>query len=1181
MHFKALCTAGYLLLRIPKQTLLAMKLTVLLIAVSFCANAESFAQKVTLSLKKAPLEQVFNQVKLQTGFSFIWDESTLKRTHPVDIHVKNAPIAEVMDHCLKGQSLVYQIVGKIIVIKLEAEIAGNTGTIPNVMLAPLIDISGKVTNSQNEPMEGVSVMVKGAQTGVTTNADGQFRLSVSSANVELIFSFVGYQSRTIKVGNQTVFNIVMEESVAGLNEVIVTALGFKENQDKLGSSSSKISSKSINNSGEAGLLNKMAGKASGVFIGKSSGSDPGGGSFVQIRGASTLSGNFEPLYIIDGVPMSSSVIGGTSYAGVIQQSRVNDINPDDIASIQILKGASASALWGSRAANGVVVITTKDGAYNERMKISFKTTYSIDKVNLYQKKQTKYGQGAVGIYSPSSQSSWGDKIEDRSGGEDEVNKSGQYFKGYETGNLYYPIIKKNSRENFAEKQFDEIFHKGYFLDNNINISGGGPNSNYLFSASDLYQQGVFRNSSDYRRSSIRLNIESRLNNIIKLSTNAAYTKTLSNRVQRSNNLAGMMLGYYRMPTDFDITDYIGDYYTSSTASPVINRHRSYRNYLGSTNNPVYNNPLWTMNEQKNPNNVSRFIGSAEITVAPVEWFEFIARGGVDNYTDNRATYFPVYSATQLNGSYDEQIIRENQMNLDLIGRFKRDFGEISSNLTVGFNLNDRKNSMLGGNMTDFLIANGPINFSNAQGINRNPYNSITNIRSSRGYALLGLSAYNALFLNLSYAAESASTFGAGSNNTFFYPSADIAWQFSKLALFEGSPVLSFGKLRFSYGVVGVQPQPYQTSTVFVSGNSLFGNGAYLQSSKIGSNLLKPEKKTEYEAGLDMRFSDNRLSAGITYYRNYVENLLLQVPIAISTGFSTIYKNIGKMQNKGIELDLGYSIIRKNDLSVSVSGNFSANRNLVTDLAGASSVQVGGIGGFMANYAVEGEPIGIFMGGHRRRDENGKPLFDANGFPLVDGANGKIGDPNPDWRGGFGAEARYKNFSLSILFETSQGGDFYDGTRSVMYTFGTHPDIANEITTDRDLKNFKGNSIPKGTVVRGNMIDLGAGPVLADEFYYTTQGGGQGSDKEQFVVDGSWTRLRDVSLSYSLRTESFRRATKLQSIEFKLSGRNLLLWTGLKNVDPDLNQTQVTLGRGVDYFENPGARSYLFSILFNY
>ena len=1158
------------------KVILTMKISAFLL---FCCIVNIFASptysqstKISLNLNDVTIEEALNKIEKESEFYFLYNQKLIDVTRKVSIEADNEPIAEILDDIFGGAV-------KFVVIDRQIVLTPSDLKSPSAeMQQP--GITGTVTDDKGTPLPGVNVTVKGTSTGVITDANGKYKINVPDENSILVYSFIGYTSQEITVSYNRIIDVKLSEALTALSEVVVTALGFKEDRDKVGSSTSQIKSDIIEASGEVGLLNKLAGRASGVFISKSSGSDPGGASFVQIRGANTLSGDIQPLYIIDGVPMSSSVIGGTSYSGVIQESRANDINPEDIASIQILKGASAAALWGSRASNGVIVITTKSGSFNEKMKISFKSTYSLDKINRYQKKQTTYGQGTGGTFNPTSVGAWGDKISARAGGEDEVDMTGQYFEGYQTGSDYYPIIKKNSKANFADKQYDEIFQNGHSIDNDLNISGGGANSNYMFSVSDVYQNGIFKSSSNYRRSTIRLNIESKLGNIIKLSTSTTYAITSSDRVQRSNNVAGTMLGYYRMPVDFDITDYIGNYYSSQTSAPIVNRQRSYRNYLGGTN-PVYNNTLWTIYEQKNPDDVNRFINSTQITITPVEWFEFITRGGVDNYSDKRSTYFPVFSAGFLNGTFDEQIISENQLNLDVIARAKHDFGNFSSILTVGFNLNDRKLTILEGNMTSFLIADGPLNFSNAQSINKNPINSKTNIRSSRGYSLLGLTAYNSIFLNLSYAAEAASTFGQSSNSIFYYPSGDIAWQFSKLAVFKDSHILSFGKFRLAYGVVGVQPQPYKTSTLYLAGNSLFGNGAYLQSSNLGNKLLKPEIKNEYETGFDLRFLNDRLSTSVTYYQNFVKDMLLNVPIAPTTGFGSIYKNIGKMQNKGLELDFGYNIIRKTDLSVSMNANFTRNRNLVTDLAGASSVQVGGIGGFMANYAVEGEPVGIFMGGRYARGDDGKILFDVNGYPKVDASIGRIGDPNPKWEGGFGAEAVYKNFSLSMTFQTFQGGDFYDGTRSVMYTYGTHVDVGNEITTTTDLTNFAGKLIPAGTTVRGNIVDFGAGPVLCDESWYTSQGGGMGSCKEQFVVDGSWTRLRDISLSYVLRTESFRRVTKLQSMEFRISGRNLILWSGLKGVDPDLNQTQVTLGRGVDYFENPGTRSYLFSILINY
>ncbi len=1148
-------------------------------------------QKISIHAENEGLRHVLNQIQKLADVHFTYTSNLISPDQKVTITAHQQPLSGVLDELLLKTGIRYKLQGKQIILQKAINQSKSAGdeqiNLPeNSHSRQEINIRGTVKDDKGEALPGVSVMLKGSQRGTLTNTDGAFEISVPDENATLILSFVGYVNMEIIVGDQTSFNIVLDSDIKMLDAVVVTALGFKESADKLGSTSSKITDKSIAASGETSLLNKMAGKASGVFVGRSSGSDPGGGSFVQIRGASTLSGSSQPLYIVDGVPINSSVHGGTNIRGVVQQSRVNDINPDDIASIQVLKGASAAALWGSRAANGVIVITTKNGAFNDKMRISFKSSYSMDEINRYHQRQTAFGQGDQGKFNPASGNAWGDKIEARAGGADEVNMSGEFFEGYQTGKRYYPIIKKNSRDVYADDQFKSIFRNGYAVDNSLSLSGGGANSNYLFSLGDVYQKGVFRQNSDYRRSTIRLNIESKFSEIIKLSTHASYAMIRSERVQRSNNTAGMLLGYYRMTPDFDITDYKGNYYSGPNAAPIPNRQRSYRNYLGNSSNPVYNNPLWTMIEQKNPNSVNRFIGSAELTITPIKGLDIINRFGVDNSSDVRRTYFPVNSAqadaVNLNGRYGEVNILENQLNYDLIGRYSHQFNpNFSANLIAGFNLNDRKYAELGGEMSDFLIAEGPWNFSNALTVNKNPNNYKTNIRSARAYSVLGLSVYDALFFNFSFAGEAASTFGEASDNTFYYPSGDVAWQFTKLKMFEKANWLTFGKLRASYGVVGVQPAPYRTRTLFVAGNSLYGNGSYLQSANFGNDQLRPERKTEYEVGTDLRFLGNRLRTEITYYQNKTKDLLLSVPVPNSTGFSSAYQNAGTMQNKGVDFDLNYDVFRKKDLTLSLNFNLNRNRSLVTDLAGATAVQVGGISGYMTINALEGQPVGVFMGGHYARDDRGTKIFDANGFPTVNAANAKIGDPNPDWRGGFGANLSYKSFSLELLFETFQGGDFFEGTRGVMYSHGTHEDVGKEVTLTKDLKNFKGAVIPAGTTVRGNVADLGAGEVLLDESYYTTLGGGFSGLKEQFVVDGSWTRLRELSLGYTLQSEAFRKATKLRSVEFRLSGRNLFLWTGVRGIDPDSNHTQVSLGRGLDYFDNPGTRSYLFSLLINY
>ncbi|WP_229216536.1 SusC/RagA family TonB-linked outer membrane protein [Dyadobacter sp. 3J3] len=1160
------------------------------------------------------LQQVLRNLESKHSIYFMYESDKIKEM-PVDSKMMSGESIEAMlDRVLKSNGLDYKKHGKIYAIfpkdsnfKSGKSGAKSTGVIPAGetnsetlkqsvesvrQAADDIKITGKVTDDKGEAIPGVNILIKGSLAGTTTDTDGAYTINVPSKESVLIFSFLGFVSQHITVGNQAMLEVKLATDTKMLSEVVVTALGFKEAADRLGSTSSKVSGEAIAKSGETSLINGLAGKAAGVQISRAS-SDPGAASFIQIRGQNTLTGNTQPLVVVDGIPISSTTEGGTS-GGVSPQSRLNDINPNDIASMQILKGASAAALWGSRAANGVILITTKRGAEG-KMNISFTSTYSADQINAYHPFQGKFGQGSAGIYNPNGANAWGDKIESRAGGADDVNTTGQYFQA-EDGTKYYPIIKKNSKDVYNQSNYDKVFRTGSYYDNALSLSGGDQKTTFFFSIGDIRQKGVQRGNSTYNRTTLRFNAERKFNEVVRLAVSAAYTKSYSDRIQRGNNLAGAMVGLARNPADFDISDYKGSYYSSPTASPILNRQRGYRSYLGAVINPANNNALWSLYEQQNSTEVSRFMNSAELGIKPAKWLDIIARAGLDTYTDEQINYFPINDITGAGtGSYQDQITGESQVNGDLLARATKDFGSnFTSTFVVGFNINNRKYSNLGATITNFLVADAPANFANATALNRTPVNRKTEVRTIRSYATASFAAYDALFLNLSGAAESASSFGALSEKTFYYPSADVAWLFTKLKFIEDNRIINFGKLRASYGVVGVQPLPYRSNTVFSStvytanpwGDNLvgsqFGNGAYSQGSSMGDQYLKPERKTEYEIGADLRFFESRLRLGLTYYNNKIRDVLVPVTLAPTTGFATKYTNAAELQNKGLEADLTYDVIKKGSFTWSLRGNFTRNRSKVLDLAGTQSLYlVGGIENFLDARAVVGQPTGVFWSSKYALNDNGTKKLDANGFPTADPVTGVVGNPNPDWIGGFGTSLSYKKFSLDVLFETSQGGDYFSGTKGVMYNFGTHGDTGNEVTLTQDTKNYAGKTLAAGSTVRGNLKDFGAGPVLMDESWYTTLGSGFGSLKEQFVEDGSWTRLRQLSLSYRLDSEKFRKLTKLQSIEFSATGRNLFLWTKVVGIDPDTNLSGTPAGRNMDYFNSPGTRSYIFSLKVNY
>lgn len=1058
-------------------------------------------------------------------------------------------------------------------------------------------VTGKVTTIEGNPIPSTTVVSKSSRLSTVTDFDGNFKMKLTRPKDILIFSSIGYADKQVSMDSAGFITVHMAASASELEQVVVSALGFKENADKLGSTASKITPADIVRSGETGVINGLSGKASGLTITKSAG-DPGAGSYIQIRGQNTITGSNQPLVIVDGVPISNSTISTpnnpseSDAAGVTQQSRLNDINPNDIASVQVLKGASAAALWGSRAANGVIVITTKRGERDNKINISFSSSMSFDKPNRLHPLQTTYGQGSGGVYDPNGSFAWGDKIANRSGAADVVNTNAERFEAY-NGMVFYPILQKNSKETFQKTRENDVFRAGTYLDNNLSLSGGNEKGNYYFSVGDLRQKGILNGQSDYYRTSVRFNTDRRFNDFIKMSSNAAYVRTTSNRVQRSNSVNGLYIGMLRTPPDFDSRGYKGSYYSSLTATPILNRQRAYRRYLGNNANPIYNDPLWAIKEMTNTSEVDRFIMSSELVISPLKWFNVTARGGIDNYTDLRVNNAPVSSATQSGlGSYSESSTKETELNFDLIGRATRNLNDnISSSLIAGFNINDRKYNNIGGIMNTFIIPDAPSNFTNSSLQNNNPLNTRSHRRMARLYSTLNLGFYNQLFLNLSAAAEAGSTFGSTSKSTFYYPSADLAWQFTDLPQFESS-ILSFGKLRASYGVVGVQPDAYRNTTTFVSASfsswggpvtgSGYGNGAFVQNNRQGDPELRPERKTEWELGADMRFLNDKLTAGFTYYSNEIKDLLLNVSAAGSTGFTEKYTNAGVMRNKGYEVDLRYKILAKsNSFSWDVYANWSRNVNRVVSLAGTDIITLGGFSSTSSTVAKTGYALSALYGGVYLRDAKNALVLNANGFPQIAPSFDVLGDPNPDWHGGLGTNVSYKNFSLNILFETSQGGAFFTGTKGVLYHFGTHQDVANEVTLTQALTNYAGKTIPAGSTVRGNIQDFGAGPKLLDETYYTSIGGGFSTLVEQFIQDGSWTRLREVTLGYSFNGERFHSKTKLQSIDFSVTARNPVLWTKVVGIDPETALNGVSNSRGQDYFNSPNTKSMVFSVKINY
>jgi len=1062
------------------------------------------------------------------------------------------------------------------------------------VIAQTRTITGTITSSDdNQPIPGVSIKIRGTQAGAITDAAGKYSLTIPSGSTTIEFSYIGYVTQSRPIGSSGSINVVLTPDAKVLGEVVITALGIEASKDKLGTSQSTVKGSAIQASGETSILTGLSGKASGVQVVRTGG-DPGAGAYIQIRGQSTITGDLQPLIVIDGVPVSNSSLG-SGVDGVAQQSRLSDVNPEDIESTEILKGASASALWGTRAANGVILITTKKGRSAEgKLNISFNSTYSLDVLNKSADLQTEFGQGAGGLFGnrSSNSRSWGDRISERAGGTDVA--AGTDYLLLPDGSKRFLVVNgttanphggKNSKEVYDHTK--DLFHNGHYLDNTLAFSGSDATGNYYLSLSNLDQTGILKAGSDYSRKSARFNAEKRFGKV-SISSGLTYSNVFSNRVQQGSNTSGIFLGGLRSAPDFDNSIYEGTYVDANGAL-FPNRQVSYRNPIGSATNSGYDNPFWILNRITSNSRVNRFIGTVEGKVQATDWLQFVARAGLDSYSDYRQDNFPTISTLYPGGSLTVQELSETQFNTDIFLRATR---KISSDINFsgifGFNFNNRVYENTGATARNFILPDAPFDLNNSAASARFPFNDNELIRTAANYAQLSFDLYDQFFVELTGRAENSNTFAS----TFFYPSASLAWQFTKLPAFTSTDVLSFGKLRVSYGEVGVQPRPYGASTYFntasitesygsaLDGSSATYGGGYLRSTVQGNPDLKPERKKEFEVGTDLRFFNDKLNLSGTFYSNKTVDAIFAIAVPGTTGYLSRNANAASLQNRGVELDLSSTWIKTKDFSWTTAINWSKNKNKVTELKGVKSFFLNGFAG-TSSRAVEGYALGALWGTDWDKDADGKLILDSRGFPQAAPQESVIGDPNPDWQAGITNTIKYKKFSVSFLFDRVQGGDVWNGTKGALITFGTAAATGNTVVSSTPLLTSAGVTIPANTPFRGNIQDFGSGPVALTESWYTGLGGGFGAVASQFIEDGTRTRLREASVGYSISGDRFRKSTKLQSIDFSLTGRNLVLWTDYSGIDPETNLTGTSNGRGLDYFNNPSTRSFLFSVKINY
>ena len=1069
-------------------------------------------------------------------------------------------------------------------------------------------VIGTVRTAAGVPIAAVSVSISDLGLGAITRDDGRYSFVVPAARaqgqtVQLTARIIGYKLQTagitLRPGTVTQ-DFTLEANPLRLGELVITGAGTTSQVEKLGNVRNTITADEITRSHEVNLVQALAAKAPNVHVQQSSG-EPGASSLIKIRGNRTLSGTGEPLFVVDGMPVANfsystsnfnpiDELGSGEISGTAQSNRAIDINPDDIESVEILKGAAAGAIYGARAGQGVILITTKRGRPGPTQ-YSFRSSYSWDQVSTNFPLQRRYGVGSLGVTPASCNPllaacvrTWGAELP--------------------AGTTTY---------DHATNAFDV----GHVSDNSLSVSGGTDRTTFFFSISYLKNEGVFRGpNNEFNRSTLRLNASHRLTDGFNLGANIAYADTRGEFIHRGNNANGLALGLLRTPPDFNNEPYL---------DPATGLQRSYRNptrtAADAREDSGFDNPFWALFENENTAKVGRMLGNVTAEYTANNWLRFNYTIGADYSNDERLEGMPIGSAGEgSSGRITEGNIVNFQLDHNLAATANYSINDdMAGTVTLGQNLNlrnTRQISVVGRNM----VAPQPFKLTNT--VTRDlPLDTEENIHGESYFGQVTLDLYDQLYLAAALRNDGSSTFDKDHRRSWF-PKASAAWTFTNY--FDAVPQLTFGKLRASYGEAGQEPDAYLTSPTFdgttpiagiVQGTgfspSQAGFGGLVTALTKAADELKEERTKEFEAGFDIGFLGELGDISFTWYRSTTEDVILLTPLAPSTGYYRQAQNSAEFSNRGIELSLNLRPIRRADLQWDLGFQYGHNRSKVEQLDAAEFILLDGIN-TITPYAVamEGQPVGVFFDYGLARcglspggmDEvipgvalddvcqgapRGALYIAANGFPVGDDNQRIIGDPNPDWMGSIRTGLTYRGVQLSGLLDIRKGGDINNGTKGALRSYGTHKETEERascptITTCTGNEKVFGETILPGATVgpgAGTSVPIGqnwyaTGPLAIGNCLFSGY-------SEECMEDGSYVKLREISVGYMFDMPWVEQTLGFSSVELRLSGRNLKTWTDYTGFDPEteLGQT-LQRTRGMDYFNMPQARSFILTVGLN-
>lgn len=1038
-------------------------------------------------------------------------------------------------------------------------------------------ISGKVTDANMENLPGATVLVKGTNRGTVTNADGKYVIQAAS-NETLVFSFVGFESIERAVANSSVIDISLNEGLA-LNEVVVTALGVERETKALGYSVQTVSGDRFTEARETNVINSLSGRVAGVQVTNSS-SGIGGSSRVTIRGESSLNINAnQPLFVVDGVPISNNIVGssGSGNQEVDYGNAAGEINPDDIASMTVLKGPAAAALYGSRAANGAILITTKTGKGKRGLGVTINSNTTFENPLRLPQWQNKYGQGNNGQFAFVNGSGAGaaDGVDESWGPELDAGllipqfDSPRDVTGFRGGDLNAPSGSKIIPTPWVSQpnNVNDFFQTGLTLSNNVSLAGSNEKSNIRLSWTNLDQTGIVPNT-DLKRNTIAMN--GGMNITDKLTVNSIFNFQRTESGNRPNisygteNLMYLFIWYGRQLNNNSLRDY---WMRDREGVQQFNYNYNY-----------HDNPYFNVYENTNGQSKDRIFGNISATYKFTPKLSLMLRSGLDAYNELRDRRRAFSTQRFPKGSYREDIVSFSEQNSDFLLTYSETTKPVwSYSVALGGNQMRQESRYLQTVAPQLLIPE-IYNFTNtAVNLQVNQFTSEKRINSLYGFGQIGFK--NVLFIDITGRNDWSSTLPA-KNNSYFYPSATVSAVISDMITLPSS--ISFLKARVAYAEVGNDTDPYSLTNVYNSQTAWGTVQTKSESSRLSNADLKPERTSSFETGIDIRLMNGKLGFDFTYFDNRTRNQIIPIELDIATGYASRIINAGEIQNKGIEIVLSGSPIKTaSGFSWDFMANFTRTRGTVLELTdNLTTYSMTGRNGANIQARV-GERMGNIYGAGFSRVEDpaseyfGEIIHTTTGTPITNPTLKLQGNYNPDWMLGLQNNLNYKGFNLGFLFDFRYGGIVVSRTKTIGSTSGQLEETLFGRENGYDLA-AEGNGIISPGVIKNADGSFSPNTVKISSRnwhnrYY------ERNNVEAALYDATFLKLREVTIGYTI-PRSILGKLPIQDVKISLVGRNLALWTENPHFDPEtMAMGGGTLIPGVEDMSFPSTRSYGFNL----